>query len=78
MERMELAHRNLLNERVESFETRFTQVQEVLGRIEICVRTRVEERQSEPEPERGSQVHEVDYGLSELSLGVLSDFSGNS
>ena len=38
---------------------------------------RVAERQLEPEPE-GSQVHEMDYDLSDLSHGVPSDFSGNS
>ena len=77
MERMEVAHRNLLNERMESLETRLMQVQQALGRIEVCLSTRVEERQYEPEPE-GSQVHEMDYDLSDLFLGVPSDFSGNS
>ncbi len=63
MELMEVAHRNLLNERMESLETRLMQVQQALGRIEVCLSTRVEERQ---------------YELSDLSLGVPSDFSGNS
>ena len=75
IERMGQAYAIIANQRMNAFELRLLYVQQALGRVEDSLRTRVAERQFEPEPEE-SQVHEMDDDL--LSLGVPSDFSGNS
>ena len=74
VERMGQTYEILANQRMNTVDLRLLYVQQALGRIEGSLRIHVAERQFEPEPE-GSQVHEMDYDLSDLSHGVPSGFS---